>query len=131
MQRRLPDTEIVDGDAVVHRGSGNFLADHGIEDTEEFRVKAHLCHATASIIEDRRLTQDRAAEMTGLKQADVSRIVNSRFDDYSVWRLMKVLAALGSDILIAINPANEHEPGVIMPQNVEASDEEGARGMAP
>lgn len=77
VQRRRT-VESVDDDEVVHRGSGNFLADQGIEDTEEFRVKAHLCHEIATILETLGLTQEQGAKITGQKQADISRIVNSR-----------------------------------------------------
>jgi predicted XRE-type DNA-binding protein len=130
VQRRRT-VESVDDDEVVHRGSGNFLADQGIEDTEEFRVKAHLCHEIATILETRGLTQEQAAKITGQKQADISRIVNSRFDDYSVWRLMKMLASLGANILIVINPASEGAPGITMSQTVDEPDLESERNLAP
>lgn len=127
-QRR---TDIEDEDLTVHRGSGDFLADRGIEDTEEFRVKAHLCHEIATILESRQLTQEQAAAVTGQKQSDLSRIVNSRFDDYSVWRLLKVLSALGADVLIAVNPNGQEEHGIIMSRTLEAPDETVAPGMSP
>jgi predicted XRE-type DNA-binding protein len=96
------------------RGSDDFLADQGIEDTDEFRVKSHLCHEIASIIETRKLTQAAASEITGQKQSDVSRIINCRHNDYSVWRLMKMLSALGADVLITVNPASGYEHGAIL-----------------
>lgn len=40
--------------------------------------------------------------ITGQKQADLSHIANGRFVDYSVWRLMKILSPLGTDVLIAV-----------------------------
>lgn len=113
--------EAVD-DTAVHHGSGNFLADRGIEDPDEFRVKAHLCNEIASILEVRKLTQEKAAGITGQKQADLSRIVNSRFDDYSVWRLMKILSALGTDVLIAVNQSGGTDQGVILAQTMEPEE---------
>src|SRR5262249_460300 len=85
--------EILDDNSSVHRGSGDFLVDQGIKDPDEFRVKSHLCHTIASIIEARDLTQQQVADMTDQKQADISRIINSRHAEYSVWRLMKILSA--------------------------------------
>jgi hypothetical protein len=38
-----------DEDLTVHRG--DFLADQGIADPDEFRVKSHLCHEIAAIAE--------------------------------------------------------------------------------
>lgn len=110
------------GDDVIHRGSGDFLADQGMADPDEFRVKAHLCNEIASVIAGRGLSDDEVADATGLEPADVSRIVNSRFEGYSVWRLMKVLAALGSDIVIGIMPATD-APGVITTRALPASPE--------
>jgi predicted XRE-type DNA-binding protein len=101
-------------DTAIHRGSGDFLADQGIEDPDEFRVKAHLCNEIASILDVRKLTQAKAAGITREMQADLSRIVNSRFEDYSVWRLIKILSALGTDVLIAVNPSGGNDRGVIL-----------------
>ena len=110
-------------DTTVHRGAGDFLADQGIVDTEEFLVKAHLCHEIASVVEGRKLTKERAAEIAGMSQSDVSAIANSLVDKYSVWKLMKVLAALGSDIVICISPAGD-EPGVILSETVKPQAED-------
>ena len=108
--------ETPDEDEVIHRGSGDFLADQGINDTEEFRVKAHLCNEIAAIIETRGLTQEQAARLTGQKQADISRVVNSQFDDYSVWRLIKLLASLNGDVMISVNPNGQ---GIVMSQTLD------------
>lgn len=102
----------------VHRGSGDFLKDQGISDPDEFRVKAHLCNEISRRVDARGLSQSDAAAMLDMAQADVSRIVNSRFDDYSVWRLMKALAKLGSDIVITVHAAGD-EPGIIAARVIE------------
>jgi predicted XRE-type DNA-binding protein len=125
-------TGIEDEDLTVHRGSGDFLADRGIKDPDEFRVMAHLCREIATIIESRDLTQEQAALVTGLKQPDISRIVNSRFQDLSVWKLLKVLSALGADVMIAVHPNGGEERGIIASQTVEAAPEETVSyGMSP
>ncbi|MGU3282469.1 helix-turn-helix domain-containing protein [Methylobacterium mesophilicum] len=80
------------------RGSGNFLADRGYADPEEASLKILLANKVALLLEDQRMTQVKAAERSGLAQADVSRIVNGLVKDYSVFRLMRVLTALGQDI---------------------------------
>jgi predicted XRE-type DNA-binding protein len=118
-------------DLTAHRGSGDFLADQGIADPDEFRVKTHLCNTIASIIEAKELTQKQAAELTDQQQTDISRIINYRHDDYSVWRLMKVLSALGADIGIMINPDSGNERGIILPETLEAPEETVAPGMSP
>lgn len=122
---------IGEDDTTVHRGSGDFLADQGIKDPDEFRVKSHLCHTIASIMEARDLTQQQVADLAGHKQADISRIVNSRHAEYSVWRLMKILSALGADIGIMINVDSGNEQGVILSQTLEAAEEAIAPRMGP
>lgn len=125
-------------------GGDDFLAEQGVADPDEFRVKSHLCHEIASIVELRKLTQAAAAEITGQKQSDLSRIINHRHNDYSVWRLMKMLSALGADILVTVNPSGAFEKGIIYSKNVNdhelvqpepSQDEEqemhAAPGMSP
>jgi predicted XRE-type DNA-binding protein len=123
--------EIPEDNSTVHRGSGDFLADQGIKDPDEFRVKSHLCHTIASIVEARDLTQQQEADLTEQKQADISRIINSRHAEYSVWRLMKILAALGADVGIVVNPDSGNDRGIILPQTLEAPEETVAPGMTP
>lgn len=87
-------------------------------DTEEERVKTMLAHRIATAIESAALTQAAAAQKLNLAQSDVSRIVNLRFDDYSVWRLMKVAAAMGCDVHINVGPPIE-EAGAIFIELIE------------
>jgi predicted XRE-type DNA-binding protein len=81
-------------------GSGNFLADRGHFDPDETRLKFLMSNEIALIVDRRRMTQTKVAELAGMAQADVSRIVNGAVKDYSVWRLMRVLNSLGKDILV-------------------------------
>jgi hypothetical protein len=75
--------------------------------------------------------QDQAAKLAGLAQSDVSRIVNSRFDYYSVWKLLKVLTSLGSDVLITMTPPSLEGTGVIMSHTAETSEDDSSRSLAP
>jgi predicted XRE-type DNA-binding protein len=92
-------------------GSGNFLGDRGYADPDETRLKFLMSNEIAVIAERREMTQSKLAELAGLAQADVSRIVNGNVKDFSVWRLMRVLNSLGKDI------------------RVEFSDSDGNRGQ--
>ena len=93
-QRTVDEHAQSPADDLTICGGDDFLEEQGIADPDEFRVKSHLCHEIASIVEARKLTQAAAAEITGQKQSDLSRIINHRHNDYSVWRLMKMLSAL-------------------------------------
>jgi len=85
----------------------DLIQDLGIDDADELRVKFDLSRRIALEVEDRNLSQAAVAEMTGLKQPDVSRITNGLVKDYSVWRLMRVLSALGQDVAIEVFPSGE------------------------
>ncbi|MGV8856134.1 MAG: helix-turn-helix transcriptional regulator [Devosia sp.] len=85
----------------------DLVRDLGTEDADELRVKFDLSRRIALEVEDRDLSQAAVAEMTGLKQPDISRITNGLVKDYSVWRLMRVMAALGHDVAIEVFPSGE------------------------
>ena len=102
--------EIADNDFIV--GTGNYLKDRGYADPAEIRAKFFMANQIAVAIEERGLSQTTAGSMAGLKQPDVSRIVNGNVKEYSVWRLMTTLKALGYDIKIEIE-RGESEGGRI------------------
>jgi hypothetical protein len=61
-------------DDLVIRSSGDFLADQGIADPDEFRVKSHLGHEIAII-----------AEQRGLATADVARLAGEPPSTGNLW----------------------------------------------
>lgn len=83
------------------------VRDLALDDPEELMVKFDLSRMIALEVEARGLSQAAVAEMTGLKQPDISRITNRVVKDYSVWRLMRVLAALGKDVAIEVFSSDE------------------------
>jgi predicted XRE-type DNA-binding protein len=86
----------------VRRGSGNIFADLGLADAETHLLKARLVSRLQSLIEGRGLTQAQAAEVMGIGQPDVSRMLRGQFRDFSVERLMRFLTAFGCDVDIVI-----------------------------
>jgi len=90
-------------------GSGNYLKDRGYADPAEMRIKFLLSNEIALAIEDKALSQKAAAELTCLKQPDISRIANGNVGDYSVWRLMRTLSLLGKDIVIDIHQSSQQQ----------------------
>jgi predicted XRE-type DNA-binding protein len=89
-------------------GSGDFLRDRGYADPDEMRVKFYLANRIALVIEDQGLRQADVCDRTGLKQPDVSRIVNGAVSGFSVWRLLQVLKGLGQTVSISVRAA-DHE----------------------
>lgn len=111
-------------------GSDDFLADQGIADPEEFRVKSHLSHEIATIAEQRGLTLADVARLAGKPEQDLDRIVNHRHGSYEVWRLIEVLTALGADVAITVFPDGGHDRGVVLPETVRKNKEQILRELA-
>jgi len=84
------------------QGSGNVFADLGLSNPEERQAKARLMHIINSDIKRRGLTQSRAAETTGLDQADISRIAHGRGSKFSTDRLIDIIRRLGMDVDLTI-----------------------------
>ena len=87
----------------VTEGSGNVFADLGVAEAEEELAKAQLASLIRDAIKHRRLTQGRAAALTGLDQPKVSALVNGRLSGFSSDRLMRCLTALGRDVEIVVS----------------------------
>jgi hypothetical protein len=111
-------------------GGDDFLADQGIADPDEFRVKSHICHEISTIAEQRGLSPADVARLASEPEQDLDRIMNYRHDGYEVWRLIKVLTALGADVAITILPDGGHERGVVLPETVRQDKEQLPRELA-
>lgn len=95
----------------IERSSGNLFADLDRPEAETQLLKAELVTRIDEIIRRRRLTQVQAAELLGLSQPDVSRLLRGQFRDYSVERLLRLLTALGQDVEIVIRKPRSRRPG--------------------
>ena len=83
-------------------GSGNVFQDIGVPNPEEHLVKAQLVFRIDGIIKKRRLKQVEAADLLGIRQPDVSKILRGEFRQFSVERLMGFLVALNQDVEIVV-----------------------------
>jgi len=88
----------------VTASTGNVFKDLGFRDAETELAKAQLAHRVVSIMEERRLTQQQAAEILGIDQPGVSHLVCGNLKRFSMDRLFRFLNALGSDVEIVVKP---------------------------
>jgi len=86
----------------VESGSGNVFADIGSRNPEEKLLRAKLLSAAQTVIKRRRLSQTEIAKITGLKQPEVSNLVNGRFTAFSADRVAKILSSLGYDVEVRL-----------------------------
>ncbi len=85
-------------------GSGNVFQDIGVPNAEEHMVKAQLVFKIDTIMKERSLKQAEAAELLGVRQPDVSKMLRGDFRQFSVERLMRFLVALNQDVEIVVKP---------------------------
>ena len=95
----------------IERSSGNVFADLGLPDADAHMLKAELVARIDKIIRDRRLKQVEAAKLLGLSQPDVSRLLRANFREYSLERLLRLLARLGYDVDIVIREFSSERTG--------------------
>jgi predicted XRE-type DNA-binding protein len=86
------------------RGSTNVYADLGYRTPESMLVKAQLVSRIAELLEERGLTQTRAATVLGIPQPKLSKMLRGQFRGFSERRLMDCLIQLGQDVQIVVRP---------------------------
>jgi len=86
----------------VEKSTGNVYADLGYADSDDMLVKAQIVAKIAEIISRRRLTQEQAAEILGLTQPKISRLLRGQFRGVSERRLLRCLTKLGRDVQIVV-----------------------------
>jgi predicted XRE-type DNA-binding protein len=92
----------------VIEGSGNIFADLGFDDPEALQMKAELTRQIYHRVTALGLTQREAGKRLGLKQPDVSKLMQGRFTGFSADRLLAVLNALEVDVDIVLRPHSKH-----------------------
>lgn len=88
----------------VAASSGNVFEDMGLPNPAERAAKASLVVILNHVIEEQKLSQTKAAEMVGVSQPDLSKLLKGRTRGFSMDRLLGMLVALGMDISIDVRP---------------------------
>jgi len=94
------------GKTQVVEGNGNVFADLDLPNADDLQTKAELTRQLYQRIKALGLSQVKAAKALGLKQPDVSKLMNGRFTGFSVERLLELLIALAVDVDIVLRPGS-------------------------
>lgn len=89
-------------------GSGNVFADLGLEDAEELHARSQIGFYVYKIIKEKDLKQREVASLLGIKQADVSHLMNGHFNRFTTDKLLDFLKRIDRKVTIRISP---HKPG--------------------
>ncbi len=95
----------------IQEGSRNVYADLSYPDPDDMMVKAQLVTKIRDIIRRRGLTQDKAAELLGLTQPKISKLLKGQFRGISERRLLRCLTSLGRDVEIVVKPPPRRRAG--------------------
>jgi predicted XRE-type DNA-binding protein len=90
------------------RGSGNVFADLGLEDAGELFARAQIGFHVHKIITGEKLKQRDIASLLGIKQPEVSHLMNGHFSRFTADKLLDFLKRLDQKVTIQISP---HKPG--------------------
>lgn len=82
--------------------SGNVFDDIGLENSEELLIKAHIVIKIKEEMELRNITQKQAANIIGIPQPRLSKILRGHFLNVSESKLLNCLNRLGYDIQIKV-----------------------------
>jgi len=89
-------------DLSVTTGNDNVLEDLGFESADEMLAEALLSHQIYKILQRRKLSQRQAAQLLGIAQPDVNKLMNGKYTGFSIRRLSQILNHLGRDVEIVV-----------------------------
>lgn len=83
------------------------------QSAEDRLLKAQLVQRIEALLKERGLKQVEAAQLFGVKQPDVSKLLHGDFRQFSVERLLRFLVALGQDVEIVVKPRRPDEAATL------------------
>jgi predicted XRE-type DNA-binding protein len=89
-------------------GSGNVFSDLGLEDADELFARAKLGFHVYKLLKEKDLKQREIASLLGIKQPEVSHLMNGHFNRFTTDKLLHFLKRLARKVTIRISP---HRPG--------------------
>jgi predicted XRE-type DNA-binding protein len=100
-----------DGTAIeFEEGSGNVFADLGLDGADGLLVRAKIGFHVYEALKSRGLKQREAAALLGVKQPEVSHLMNGRFSRFTIDKLLDFLKRLDRKVTIRIGPHGLGEP---------------------
>jgi len=87
----------------IVKSSGNVYADMGMTNAGEMLVKAQLASKIGEIIKARKWSQQQAAEVLGIPQPKLSKMLRGQFRGISESKMLDCLVRLGRDVRIVVD----------------------------
>lgn len=98
-----------ENDFELVEGSGNVFRDFGDTEADLKHAKAVVAARIIAALDNRGLSVRKAAALTRFAAADFSRVRNANLRQFTLDRLMKMLAALDADVRVTIHIERSEE----------------------
>ncbi len=95
-------------DIECEEGSGNVFEDLGFDDADERYSRSLIGFHVYKIVKEKDLKQREIADLLGIKQPEVSHLMNGHFNRFTTDKLLDFLKRLDRKVTIQISP---HKPG--------------------
>jgi predicted XRE-type DNA-binding protein len=92
------------------KSAGNVFADLELEGAEELQARGMIGFHVIELLKSRNLKQREMAELLGIKQAEVSHLLNGHFSRFTVDKLLHFLKRMNQKVTIQISPHRQGEP---------------------
>jgi len=96
---------------MAERKAKNVFRELGFPDPDTHAAKAILVHQIEQMIKRKKLSQAQAAEIVGVSQPDISKMLKGQFRPFSIERLIGILMKLGRDVEIVVKPSHKKRAG--------------------
>lgn len=92
------------------KSTGNVFADLELEDAQELQARSMIGFHVIELLKDKNMKQRGIGSLLGIKQVEVSHLLNAHFSRFSIEKLMDFLKCLNQKVTIKISPHREGEP---------------------
>ena len=97
-------------DIKFEKSSGNVFADLEVEHAEELQTRALIGYQIVRLLKDKNMKQHQLAELLGVKQAEISHLLNGHFSRFTTDKLLDFLKRMNQKVTIQIRPHKDGEP---------------------
>jgi predicted XRE-type DNA-binding protein len=97
-------------DIEFEKSSGNVFADLDVEDAEELQARAMIGYHVIQLLKDKNMKQKELAEILGVKQAEISHLLNGHFSRFTTDKLLDFLKRMNLKVTIQISHHKSGEP---------------------
>lgn len=89
--------------------TGNVFNDLGLENAEELQTRSLVGFHVVELLKKKDMKQREMSELLGIKQAEVSHLLNGHFSRFTVDRLLDFLKKMNQKVVIQISPRSQNE----------------------